>query len=91
MSRYMTEITPKEHAANLVYLVEVGEWDDGMHKRFHQSHWYDWTCNSVDNHLKYLLRVKRLMDGNATYAEFIKAYRTHMVAAKSKYYNGSTA
>ena len=76
----MSEITPQQHRANLVRLVNMGEWDDGLHQRFHQSHWYDWTCPTVDRHIKFLDGNKpgRIMGANQTYAQLIQALVNHI-------------
>ena len=79
-------ITPQKHAENLRHLVSIGEWDDKLHRRFHQSNWYDWTCNSVETHLRWLEKhkPKRILGANQTYAVLIQALVDHIQMATIK-------
>jgi hypothetical protein len=78
--------SPKEHIDNLEWLVSEGEYDDEMHRRFHQTNWYQWTCESVENHTKYFRRTqpRQLQGCNASYAVLIQALVDHTRQAKQK-------
>ena len=82
------EIKPRQHIRNLHHLVSLGEWDDALHRRFHQSNWYDWSCKTINGHIKYLEKkqVKRMLTANQTYAQLIQALVNHIKEAKSTYY-----
>jgi hypothetical protein len=78
--------SPKEHIDNLEWLVSEGEYDNEMHRRFHQTNWYQWTCESVENHTKYFRRTqpRQLQGCNASYAVLIQALVDHTRQAKQK-------